>query len=266
MNKLSKELFYYLGRDSAHNLLATKAGSLLVTGEVGRGKSIFIDNLVTRVMLESNPRDVDIAIVGYDISFLSYNSGVPEDKYNPYISKIMSYLEKDLNENTNKEFIEEVLCFLEEVKNTIDMRSANPKEVYESKIIILDCSSHLFQICEDFGIVDRLVSLLRYILSHGYLAGVHLVLTEQSSYYPDKYRLTEMFPIKVCFCRSDVRTSLSLMGNKVAVGSEERNGCAWVRVGNMTPYKIYVPFFPDTWMKKFFRVFSVYKNTDNSEL
>jgi hypothetical protein len=59
----------------------------------------------------------------------------------------------------------------------------------------------------------------------------------------------------------DEETSNLFIGNNAAAMDSAQSGVVWVKVNKSYPNRLYVPFYPDTWLRKFVGYYSV-RNED----
>lgn len=64
------------------------------------------------------------------------------------------------------------------------------------------------------------------------------------------------FNIRACL-PTDEETSNTLLGNNCAARENDRYGMVWVKDSANLPIRLYVPFYPDTWIRKFIGYSSV---------
>ena len=70
--------------------------------------------------------------------------------------------------------------------------------------------------------------------------------------------LVKEFPIRIV-TPCDEKLSNLFIGNNAAYMDEARHGVVWVKNGKDYPTRLYVPFYPDTWIRKFVGYYSIWK-------
>lgn len=251
MCELSRRLYYYFGRNSDYDYVATKMASAVLTGDTCSGKTTFIESMLVRLIQESNPRDIDIYL--YDCkgtSFQGWLTGVPDGKVFPHIRDIVcSGVNGDASDAAVKTLKKLCANIQQYLKGNLQPPKSKSLCIIDEFTVICACS----KLRKDF------FDCITYILENGDEFGVYVLVASQFETDFANERFINRFPIRICTpTSSDELASDLLLGNNCAAKEENPHGVVWVKTGARYPVRLYVPFYPRTWIKKFVRVFSVY--------
>jgi hypothetical protein len=98
--------------------------------------------------------------------------------------------------------------------------------------------------------------MINKILERADDVGVHLFLLSQSNKNALSDKTVKKFPIRIV-TPIDEMTSNLFIGNNAAAMDSEVAGVIWVKTAKYYPSRLYVPFYPDTWIRKFIGYYSV---------
>lgn len=216
------------------------AGGVLVCGGAGSGKSNFVRQALSSIMLHSTPDEV---------KFVVYNSAVDVEFH--YL-KGSPYLYKDL---LSKE--EETLNVLAELKSEIDRRwqmfserevhnisgfnsIADEKEKLPYLLVTLTDAQDLL-----YNKQDEVIELLVYLATRGRATGVVLLQTTQTARTVDvPQRLKANLPCVVAYHLSNELDSLVAIGTEGAVYLPVSE-CLIKWIDSPEPTKIKTPYIND---------------------
>ena len=221
------------------------AGGVLVYGGVGSGKSNFVRQALSSIMLHSTPDEAKFVVYSpaVDVEF-HYLKGSP-------------YLYKDI---LGKE--EETLNVLAELKSEIDRRwkmfseravynisgfnsIADEKEKLPYLLVVLNEAESLL-----YNKYDEVIELLAYLATRGRATGVVLLPTTQTTradIVPQ--RLKANFPCVVAYHLSNELDSLIAIGTEGA-GRLLVSECLIKWIDSPEPTKIKTPYIGDTEIAK----------------
>ena len=221
------------------------AGGVLVCGGVGSGKSNFVRQALSSIMLHSTPDEAKFVVYSpaVDVEF-HYLKGSP-------------YLYKDI---LGKE--EETLNVLAELKSEIDRRwkmfseravynisgfnsIADEKEKLPYLLVVLNEAESLL-----YNKYDEVIELLAYLATRGRATGVVLLPTTQTAradIVPQ--RLKANFPCVVAYHLSNELDSLIAIGTEGA-GRLLVSECLIKWIDSPEPTKIKTPYIGDTEIAK----------------
>jgi hypothetical protein len=221
------------------------AGGVLVYGGVGSGKSNFVRQALSSIMLHSTPDEAKFVVYSpaVDVEF-HYLKGSP-------------YLYKDI---LGKE--EETLNVLAELKSEIDRRwkmfseravynisgfnsIADEKEKLPYLLVVLNEAESLL-----YNKYDEVIELLAYLATRGRATGVVLLPTTQTAradIVPQ--RLKANFPCVVAYHLSNELDSLIAIGTEGA-GRLLVSECLIKWIDSPEPTKIKTPYIGDTEIAK----------------
>lgn len=273
MNKQIRDLYYYIGRDEEHNYVATPLSNMIIAGVTGAGKSTLLNNILIKLIQESNPNEIDLRL--YDLKgseFLFWQTSIPEGKNLPYVSKMvceassnacmtlvedMEYLVKYINHS-----YEALDYYLAEQQEEGNFNAEKPKR--KSKILVIN----EYQCITEYGshdIQNRFLDALSHVLEQGEYVDVYVILVSQSHHNVLPDDIVEKFTTRVCTPLYESMDGLSnlYLGCNLASKEQMRYGVAWVKYKKKMPQRLFVPFYPDTWIRKFIRTYSVHNKQEN---
>lgn len=261
MNKQARELYYYFGRNDAHDYVATPVGNAVIAGVTGAGKSTLLQSVLIRFIQECHPNDVKILIDDCKGLDLRIWSELPEGKVIPQIDSVILY--NGSSEGNCKQFLDRFNSIYEEAKCRYQACANNRLSHYSD---IEDVTSYktIIYIVDEYQVFfekfyDELNEKLSYILKTSYLTGIYVMLSSQSYKNAISRDLLVNFNIGICTPRVPEEVSNIILGNNCASMDGDRHGSIFIRCGNKMPIKLYVPFYPDTWIRKFIGYYSVRK-------
>ena len=257
MNK-TRELYYYFGRNEKHDYIAMSMDSCIVTGNIGRGRDTFLNSLLVRLIQETNPKELDISF--YDMtganSFL-WDGAVPMGKVIPQFKEVVSYsmcyekeeyftLTKKLRDTLEDAENRVAYCELQKINSYLESDSTKKTEL----IIMSDFKYYLRSGVNKVWFRDT----IKYLVENAKMTGIYLMLLGYD--YSDMEDVVKCFPIRVVTpCSED--TSNLFIGCNMAGLDNSKSGVVYVKNGDKFPIKLYVPFYPDTWLRKFIGYYSV---------
>jgi hypothetical protein len=263
MNKL-REQYYYFGRDEEHCYLATPMLSCIVAGRCGAGKTTFLNSLLVRLIQETNPDELSIYyndFTGEDSHIWSDN--IPDNKFIPQLKEVRRFGSMDGVESFEKfgQSLNNLLdiiatrrtdCIREGVENYRDIA----KDYGGEEILYI---INEYQVYSEFtGNKEWFDTTIGRILSVCDAMGVHLLLLSQSNKNALSDKTILKFPIRIVTPISEDVSNL-FIGCNLASMCKEKYGIIWIKNGKYNPYKLYVPFYPDTWIRKFIGYYSIRK-------
>lgn len=143
---------------------------IFICGETGSGKSVFIDSLITTLLLKNTPSDLNFLFIDPNMVELNEYDGIPHLIKNT-ISDAQIAVE-ELNNIINIINYRRNVFVKEQVTN-IDSYNDSHEEKLPRIIIVIDESSDIMRISDSIDVLEQ-------ILDEGYRFGVHLVLATSS--------------------------------------------------------------------------------------
>lgn len=262
MNK-SRNLYYYFGRNEKHDYIATPMDSCIIAGRTGAGKSTFIDSLLVRLIQETNPKDITIQYhdcKGFESKL--WTDSIPDGKCIPQLYRVTQYDNSVTGDKNFKHLTVSLSSLYQEVQRRLDVCREQDAEQYlnldtmsNSILFIIDeYQYYVEEECKNDGWFEHVV---RYIVENSKKTGVYIMLCSQGT-RPISDGLVKEFPIRIV-TPCDEKLSNLFIGNNAAYMDEARYGVVWVKNGKDYPTRLYVPFYPDTWIRKFVGYYSIWK-------
>lgn len=239
-----KELFYYLGRDTQYGYPATKMGNMLVCyGNHAGGITPFVNNLIIKLVQEYNPRDISIEIVSSHtrgtVNTLLWRSALTNKRIIPQLKDI------SILEIGSGEF--EKLTY--EYLNRMSMRHMNTEQEHKKTVIVIDNFDEFLSTLGDDGITNW-----EHLIMQSAQYGLYFIaLAADVRSFKE---LVYYFNLKACF-RTSVECSKIMLGNDSAAMPSFYAQQVYIKEPNKELQKLYVPFYPDTWIEKFCRYYGV---------
>ena len=262
MNK-SRNLYYYFGRNEKHDYVATPMDSCIIAGKCGAGKTTFLNSLLVRLIQETNPNDISIHY--HDCKGIEsklWSDNIPDGKCIPQFYCIEQYNGYG-NKGRNFAHLTVMLSNLyQEVQRRLEVCKEQGVEQYLSLdsignsilFIIDEYQLYVQEECKNDGWFEHVV---RFITENSIKTGVYLMLCSQYDCSVSE-ELVKEFPIKIVTPCSEEISNL-FIGNNAAYMDVAKYGVVWVRNGSDYPTRLYVPFYPDTWIRKFIGYYSIWK-------
>lgn len=272
MNNL-RRLYYYFGRNEKWGYPAIPMQSALVVGRVGSGKSTLLNSILVKLIQECNPSMLDIRIHGFKGGDSSiWSDLIPEGRRIPHVSQIEKYSVRHHYSDTAdvsdyrhdfKEFVKELNNLADVVTERVNKCEENRVSDYTEIMSNGECKDKtILLIIDEFQVIteDRLYSdwfneTVCYINGWSNISGVYIMLSSQnfSGLYDstiESFKLRAALPV-------EEDTSNLLLGNNCAAMEKEKYGIVWVKNSNDFPVRLFVPFYPVTWLRKFIGYSSV---------
>ncbi len=274
MNNLRK-LYYYFGRDEKYNYIATPMQSALIVGRCGSGKSVLLKSLLVKLIQECSPAMLDIRLHGVKgVETAMWSELIPEGRRIPHISQIVNYavgynLSDPVKDAQFQHDTGVLMAELRDLVQTVKDRETVCREMglqdYSSvmsdgdsdeKCILLIIDDYELM-SEDFEVGEQFDEAVSFIASRSSVSCVYVMLLgnrlseglkKDSAMY--SFRIRAAVP-------TDEDTSNLMLGNNCAAKEYEKYGVVWVKDFNNYPIRLYVPFYPDTWIRKFIGYSSV---------
>ena len=259
MNKQRRDLFYYLGRNEKHDYPATPLSNMIVAGHAGAGMGTFIDSMLLKLIQECNPNELKISIL--DCNGSSYNfwrDNIPEGRKLLHLESIETPSDA---EACNVKIME----YLKQAKELVDKRKSGELENNCSKVILIEEYKCIAEMRIDVRLEFN--ELLGYLLENSEEQGIYIIFASISyasmldSHYIAKFTTRVGTPLR---CNDEL--SNVMLGNNCAAMEEVTHGIVWVKYGNRFPERLYVPFYPNTLLKKHIRTHSVRNNSNEIEV
>ena len=157
----SKEKYYLDLKEST---------GMFICGETGSGKSVFIDSLITTLLLKNNPLELKFLFIDPNKVELNEYDGIPHLIKNTISDAKISF--EELNNILNIINYRRNI-FVKEKFTNIDSYNDSHEEKLPRIVVVIDESSDIM------GIRDS-ISVLEKILDEGYRFGIHLILATSS--------------------------------------------------------------------------------------
>ena len=143
---------------------------MFICGETGSGKSVFIDSIITTLLLKNTPSELQFLFIDPNMVELNEYDGIPH-----LLKNTVSNSEISLRELNN---ILDIInyrrdIFVENKVTNIESYNENNEEKMSHIIIVIDESSDIMRINESIEVLEK-------ILDEGYRFGIHLILATSS--------------------------------------------------------------------------------------
>jgi S-DNA-T family DNA segregation ATPase FtsK/SpoIIIE len=169
---LTKKLYVPLGIDSNNKkyyIDIKDRNAILISGETGSGKSVFLDSLIVTLLLKNTPNDLKFMFFDPKKIELNLYSGLPH-----LLTEIIS--KEDTLDNIKKleKLMEERYgkLSLSKVKN-IDSFNEKENDKMEEIIVIISESAEIIQ-------NDEIIKSLNNIINNGLKVGIHIIISTNS--------------------------------------------------------------------------------------
>lgn len=147
-----------------------EATGMFICGETGSGKSVFLDSIITTLLLKNTPEELQFLFIDPNMVELNEYDGIPHLLKNTVSDSRISL--RELNNildiiNYRRD------VFVENKVTNIESFNENNDEKMSHIIIVIDESSDIMRINESINILEK-------ILDEGYRFGIHLILATSS--------------------------------------------------------------------------------------
>ena len=256
----TRELYYYFGRNEAHDYVATPIDNVLIAGRIGTGKSVFLQSMLIRLIQECNPNEIKIYINDCKGTELQMWSTPPVGRAVPHIAGMNLY--SDTEEETCNRFLENFHMLWKEAayrqQECMNRGFAKYSDIVSEGAHTIVCIIDEYQVFFE-KYKEELNRQLSDIITWSNLTGVYVVMSSQSPSNALNQEVVDKFKIGICMPNVSEKTSNSVLRNNCASMDKAKYGSVWMRYNNRMPVKLYVPFYPDTWILKFIGYSSVRK-------
>lgn len=218
-----RELYMYPGRLENHDY---KAYRLQNTSIEGDEYIPVVNNIIFRLIQESNPKELRIHPYLGDKSIWN-NLKNMKDSYNKYIPQM--HLNKTIN--NSEEFCSLIKEVYENIMDTINKHKLGDKSI----VYIIEASF-------DFTDEQRqeLSKMISYIYTYGSVNGYYIMFVGRD-------------------IDDIIKTDIAL---KISTSKGENNDSCKQGIANIvssdSSSSVYIPFYPDTFLTKFMRYYSVF--------
>lgn len=263
----NRELYYYCGRNNKHDYIATPVSNIAVSGGKGSGKTYFLTNLIVRLIMECNPREVRLHLYEFDKPQLdNWTEAVSGTRVIPQMSSYDSFRDKDGNIQYEK-----IAEKMNELKASVSIKMDAMSDVggvgisnidsfnWERNIYIIEDLDKI--ICDDNPYVEDIVNNISYVIKHGESVGVYIVAT-MTSYDLVTWYMPTITDVstKVCLKQTSNESIVMFGDNRANTQLNRYGDCFLLRDKEVE--HLYVPFYPDTWIRKFIRYYGVKNNNE----
>ena len=219
MNHFLRELYIYPGRVSNHDYKAWRLQNVAVYGDMWVS---VVNNLLLRLLMESNPNELEmISYLGEKSVWNNVNS--LEERYH----KIIPQIKKNYSINSGDEFV----SIIKKIYTKIQLDISKHVLADRSTVYIMTFDEQLTDV--QFEEVNH---MLDYIQSYGAANGVYLMFVGRDVPEYQKQATT----LQIDTLQED--------------DENFKRGTAYVLPDNVS---VYIPFFPDTFLTKHMRSYSV---------
>jgi S-DNA-T family DNA segregation ATPase FtsK/SpoIIIE len=200
-------------------------GHLLVYGMPGKGKTTFLQTLITSLILTHTPEEVNIYTADFSRQLREYGAfphigGVVQDDEQEKMARLFSFLLKEVNQRKEK--------FSKEGATSLESYVRITGERIPAIFVLID---GYLQFRTSFEAENELLSQL---LREGAGYGVYFVITvNQSSDMYDRYR--NLIPLAVSFELADPSEYYYAIGRPAFSGTNLPQGRGFIK-GNTPPY------------------------------
>lgn len=260
----NRRLYYYFGRNERYDYIAIPMSNSLFVMNKDWGSNSFINNALVRMIMECNPRELSIDLVrSENESFEVWSEAFNGKRYIPQLKSLWTFDRHHID--SGKYLVE----FLEEIKSSIDTKLSvledydvdNFKDcdtlAWEQKVYVFDRFNELIKLCTEEEL-HELMLLFKELINVSEKSGVYFIVTCDCLDIFEKYDMTCLFSTSIV-SKVDEVTSQLLLNNSDANTILNSQGDVYVAYRNEL-HHLYVPFYPDTWIKKFIRYYGVLRN------
>ena len=268
-----RDLYVYPGRDELHNYIAYPLSNMLIAGKPGAGKSVFLNSLMVRMIQECHPDDIRITIHDMKgVEFYRWETDVPRGRFIPQMQKVNSYYQNiDVAEmNTRKHVIRPYSSFYEELDKLEELVLGRKNKLEKYKFeswrdaytVGIDIGGRLVIIIDEYEAfmsrldnAARLRGFVEKIIPISENVGVYFIFASQSD-LGLREDMVSLFTTRVVTPCSE-NLAMSVIGSKSPGRSSYKYGVVWVAHEDEEIRKLFVPFYPDTWISKFIKYYSI---------
>lgn len=238
-----KALYYYLGRDVKHGYPATNMKNILFCyGNHPNDAVAFVNNLVIRTIQEYNPRDLRISLIHNSLSsrlnFNVWNKAFEGTRVIPQLEGI-----------TDTQYtVQDCERVVDEIFNLIHYRESTSSDSWIPTLYIISEFDTLYKTITP-AYREKLMGVLfncdRYL--------VHIVgLTERATTVEP---VVNDFEIRCCLKTTKDEFKVLFNETKFMMSTFYKRE---FYVDDLYEFKkLYIPFYPDTWIEKFCRYYGV---------
>lgn len=225
-----RELYIYPGRLENHDYKAYRLQNSFIEGSE---YTPLLNNVIVRMIQESNPRELRIYPYISDLSIWGNLSSIRE-KYNRYIPQ--------MRENEIVEDADDFVSLVKEIYTDIFSAISKHKLADRSSVYIINANYEFDEEQE-----KELRVMLSYIHTYGNANGFYVIYVGEN--IPEFIK--EYTSLKISTIKKEERKDT------------DRSGTAKV-ISESSEVTVYIPFYPDTFLTKFMRYYSMnYKETKN---
>ena len=257
MNKNTRNLYFYFGRNDKHDYIATPMSNAIMIGQTGSGKTCFLNNAIIRLIMECNPKELSIDLITLKEYDSVWSNAFAGNRVIPQLTSVRSLDSGILN------YIEQATKCLQEIWNNISIKLGILKDnnaysftdcniAWKQNIFVFEYADCFFE-----NMTPEMEELFENIVKNSEKVGVYIVLIGQGLKNFDEERFLQYFPTKIASRVSDKEYYNTLFDNRSVGDSLNRYGDVMLRHYSQDIQHLYIPFYPDTWIKKFIRYYGV---------
>lgn len=257
MNKNARNLYFYFGRNDKHDYIATPVSNTIMIGQTGSGKTCFVNNAIIRMIMECNPKELSIDLYTLEETNSVWRHACEENRYVPQLTNV-----KELSTDAET-YCDQVKTILQEIWNNISIKLGILKDndaysftdcniAWKQNVYVFEYSDLLFD-----NMNPEIEDLLCNIVKNSEKVGVYIMLIGQGLVNFNAERLLPYFSTKISSRVADGDFYETLFGNRTAGKSLNRYGDVMLKYMGQELEHLYIPFYPDTWIKKFIRYYGV---------
>lgn len=153
-------------KSEKHYLDLKDMAGLFICGETGSGKSVFIDSIITTLLLKNTPDELKFLFIDPNMVELNEYDGIPHLLKNTISDANISV--EELNNILNIINYRRDVFVKEKVTNIENFNETHEEKMFHI-IIVIDESSDVMRIKNSTDILEK-------ILDEGYRFGIHLIL------------------------------------------------------------------------------------------
>lgn len=257
MNKNARNLYFYFGRNDKHDYIATPISNTIMIGQTGSGKTCFLNNAIIRMIMECNPKELSIDLYTVSLENSIWSTSTNNGRIVPQLNNVVQLsVEREA-------YIERMKTVLQEIWNNVYIKLGLLKDndaysfadcniAWKQNVFIIENAELLFEY-----MTQELEELFSNIVKSSEKAGVYIMLISQNLANFNCEKLLPYFSTKISGRVGVKEYYEALFGDKSVGDSLNRYGDVMLKHCNQDVQHLYIPFYPDTWIKKFIRYYGI---------
>lgn len=249
----NKRFFIYPGRDMDYNYRAIPLGNTVIQGGVGSGKSVLLEQIVVKLLQEYSPQDISIRV--WDRFGFLVDIWTPMKQGKPDTERVVPHFNLCAKGNchSDEESLESFKSFLDAVY-----------DIYQERVKLL--KNNGYECIEEAGSIKREIIILdepclfseqHYIdmLKQSEKYGIYFIIASQAGCITTE--TLNACKHRLCLRCQEKVSELMLNCNIASRIQEPRGNCYyWFKDSRVSPELLYIPFTPNTVIKKIVGAYS----------